>query len=188
LTTRVGPSVFSDRSLRELLDLIAARTPAPGGGSTAATATALAAALVEMAANFVAVADASFARAGQLRTRALELAEIELHAYEPVLEALRLPHEDPERAGRVSAAETEASKSPLELARVAADLAELAAELARSGNPNLTGDAIAGALLAEAAAQAASRLVAINLSEGPMVDEAAALAERAGAARARALS
>jgi formiminotetrahydrofolate cyclodeaminase len=169
------------------LDAIAARTPAPGGGSTAATATALAASLVEMAASFTGDLDPQFQRAGELRTRALELAEIEMHAYEPVLDALRLPREDPERAERVSAAQTEASKSPLEIARVAADLAGLAAELATNGNPNLTGDAIAGALLAEAAAQAASRLVAINLTEGPVVEEAAEHAVRAHAARDRAL-
>jgi methenyltetrahydrofolate cyclohydrolase len=141
-----------------------------------------------MAANFADGLDPQFQRAGELRTRALELAETELHAYEPVLEALRLPREDPERAARVSAAEIEASKSPREIAQVAADLAELAAELAVNGNPNLTGDAVAGALLAEAAAQAASRLVAINLTEGPVVEEAAEHAGRARAARNRALA
>ena len=140
-----------------------------------------------MAANFTTDVGGEFRRAGGLRTRALELAEIELYAYEPVLEALRLPGEDPERAARVSAAQIEASRSPLEIARVAADLAELAAELATNGNPNLAGDAIAGALLAEAAAQAAARLVAINLTDGAQVTEAAEHARRAGAARDRAL-
>ena len=62
-------------------------------------------------------------------------------------------------------------------------MAELAAELARTGNQNLAGDAIAGALLAEASAQAASRLVAINLTDGPAVVAAADLARRARAAR-----
>jgi methenyltetrahydrofolate cyclohydrolase len=171
-----------------VLDAIAARTPAPGGGSTAATATAFAAALVQMAANFTDIPDKAFARAGQLRTRALELAEVELHAYEPVLEALRLPREDPERAARVRAAEDEASRSPLEIAEIAAEVAELAAGLAQRGNPNLSGDAIAGALLAEATAQAAARLVAINLTEGPAVEQAAEHATRARAARDRALS
>jgi methenyltetrahydrofolate cyclohydrolase len=141
-----------------------------------------------MATSFTGDLDPEFQRAGELRTRALKLAEIELHAYEPVLEALRLPREDPERAVRVSAAQTEASKSPLEIARVSAELAELAAEVAVNGNPNLTGDAIAGALLAEAAAQAAARLVAINLPGDPIAEEAAALAARAGAARERGLS
>jgi formiminotetrahydrofolate cyclodeaminase len=126
-------------------------------------------------------------RAGELRVRALELAEIELHAYEPVLEALRLPREDPARADRVRDATANASKSPLEIARVGAELAGLAAGLARTGNQNLAGDAVAGAVLAEAAAQAAARLVAINLTEGPAVSEAAELARRAAAARATAL-
>lgn len=141
-----------------------------------------------MAASFTADLDPQFKRAGELRTRALELAEIELHAYEPVLEALRLPRDDPERAARVSATQTEASKSPAEIAEVAAEVAELAAELATNGNPNLKGDAIAGALLAEGAAQSASRLVAINLAEGPVVEEAAAHAARAHVARERALT
>jgi methenyltetrahydrofolate cyclohydrolase len=172
-----------------LLDDVAARTPAPGGGTVAASACALAAALVEMAATF-AVSPAGEdpgGRAALLRERALDLAEIELHAYEPVLAALRLPRDDPERAARVETAEREASRSPLGIAEVGADLAELAAELARTGNPNLSGDAIAGALLAAAAAQAAARLVAINLTEGAAVEHAGALARRAVAARERAL-
>lgn len=141
-----------------------------------------------MASSFTAELDPQFQRAGELRTRALGLAEIELHAYEAVLEALRMPREDPGRADSVTAAELKASQSPLEIARVAADLSELAAELAVNGNPNLTGDAITGALLAESAAQSASRLVAINLTDGPVVEEAAGHADRARAARERALT
>lgn len=147
----------------------------------------MAASLVQMAANFADDGVAAFERAGQLRMRALELAEIELHAFEPVLEALRLPREDPERPERVRRAQAGASESPLEIAHLAAELAELAAELADAGNPNLTGDAIAGALLAEASAQAAARLVAINLTDGPAVAEAAEQARRAGSARRAAL-
>ena len=136
-----------------------------------------------MAAAFSPDREAQANRAAELRARALELADVELHAYEPVLEALRLPREDPERAGRVNSARATASASPLEVAGIGAELAELAAELARMGNRNLAGDAIAGALLAEAATQAAARLVAINLTDGPVVVEAASLARRARAAR-----
>jgi formiminotetrahydrofolate cyclodeaminase len=170
-----------------MLDAVAARTPAPGGGTSTACACATAAALAEMAARFA--GDWTVAhRARELRAAALEQAEIELGAYEPVLEALRLPRDDPDRATRIDAARTEASQSPLEVARLATDVAERAAELAANGNPNLSGDAIAGVLLAEAAAQAAAKLVAINLTEGPMVDRAIELAERAHAARERALA
>ncbi len=142
---------------------------------------------MQMAAQFTPDREPTAERAEELRARALELAEIELHAYEPVLEALRLPLEDPERDIRVSAASDEASRSVLEIAGVGAELAELAAELARTGNPNLAGDAIAGALLAEASAQAAARLVSINLTDGPAVREATDLALRAQVAREEAL-
>ena len=141
-----------------------------------------------MAAAFTPERESVGERARTLRAHALELAEIELHAYEPVLEALRLPHEDPRRAERVDAARTKASESPLAIAEVGAEVAELAADLARTGNQNLAGDAIAGALLAEAAAQAAARLVAINLTDGPTVVQATDLARRASAAREVALS
>jgi len=136
-----------------------------------------------MASAFTPDRDQTAERANELRARALDLAEIELHAYEPVLEALRLPREQPERGARVQAATEEASESPLEIARVGAELAELAAELVRTGNQNLAGDAIAGALLAEASAQAAARLVTINLGDGPAVREATDLAARARVAR-----
>jgi methenyltetrahydrofolate cyclohydrolase len=169
-----------------LLDAVAARTPAPGGGSSAAGTCALAAALAEMAARFA--GDWALAhRARELRERALNLAEIELTAYEPVLEALRLPREDPDRAARLAAARTDASQSPLEVAQLGAEVAELAADIAQAGNPNLAGDAIAGALLAEAAAQASARLVEINLTDGPMVDQAALFAGQARESRDRAL-
>jgi hypothetical protein len=54
----------------------------------------------------------------------------------------------------------------------------------------LTGDAITGTLLAEAACCAAARLVAINLARvpsDPRLDEAAELTRRASAAREKAL-
>jgi formiminotetrahydrofolate cyclodeaminase len=149
--------VVRDQSLGELLDGVAARTAAPGGGTAAASACALAAALAEMAARFAPDGMAAeAARAAELREQSLELAERELRAYEPVLEALRSSPDDPR-----------AADSPLALARVAAELAELAVSVSRRGNPSLRGDAITAVLLAEAACGAAATLVRINLSGQP---------------------
>jgi len=51
------------------------------------------------------------------------------------------------------------------MAEVAAELAEIALGLARSGNPNLRGDATTAVLMAVAAAKAGAVLVAENLSD-----------------------
>jgi len=107
------------------------------------------------------------ARARELRARALELAERELTAYAPVLEAVRLPKDDPTRTDRLDRALSDAADSPLEIARVAAEVAELASDLAARGNRTLEGDANTGAELARAASRAAARLAEINLSGRP---------------------
>ncbi len=187
--------------MRELLDLVAAQTPAPGGGSTAALACALAAGLVEMTAVFTSaraehaaraprMAELA-ARAEELRIAAAALAERELSAFAPVLDALRLPAGDAERPARVDAALSEAAESPLAIARVAAEVAELACEAVRDGTAHLVGDARAGVLLADGACQAAAGLAAINLARRPgdaRHAELAALTARAAQARAEVLA
>jgi formiminotetrahydrofolate cyclodeaminase len=192
--------LIADDSLGELLESLAAQTPAPGGGTAAAVAGAIGAGLVEMAARFT-LAREEYAerhvrvgevreRAHQLRERLSELADDELHTYEPVLEASRLAPGDPDRARQLREALSAAADSPLALARSACEVAELAAELSRTGNVHLTGDAITGALLAEAACGAGARLVEINLAqrtEDGRVAEARGLAQRAAAARAKAM-
>jgi formiminotetrahydrofolate cyclodeaminase len=167
-------SALADRSLGQLLEQVAAESPSPGGGSACALTCALAAGLVEMAASFT-LARAEYAerhermaqlrgRAGELRAQALELAEGELTVYGAVLDALRLPEDDPGRAERLATALSDAADSPLAVARTAAEVATLAAEVARTGNRHLRGDAISGAVLAEAACAAAARLAEINLT------------------------
>jgi formiminotetrahydrofolate cyclodeaminase len=164
-------------SVADLLAEVAAKKPAPGGGSSAALAVAIAAALVEMGGE---------ERGAALRGRAVELADADLGSYAPVIEAQRLPKDDPARADRLRAALSEASEVPLAIAEVGSEVAELAAGLAHRGNRHLEGDATAGALLAEAATRAAARLVELNLAEqtgDPRLDAARKAAARAWAAR-----
>jgi methenyltetrahydrofolate cyclohydrolase len=191
---------FADQTLRDLLDAVAAQQPAPGGGCTAAWSGALGAGLVEMAANFT-LAPPKYAgvhrRMADLRKEAKGLRR-ELVAlgqrdaeggYEPVLAALRLPEKHPERERRLEDARSDAAEAPLAIAEAAATIAELAAETARTGSTQLHGDAVTGALLAEAATQAATRLVEINLvgRADERLGRAAEAARRAGAARDEAL-
>jgi formiminotetrahydrofolate cyclodeaminase len=168
---------------------VAEATPAPGGGSSAAVAAALAAALVEMAAR-LAGSDAAPShrpgdappsnragdQAGALRARALRLAQEEMSSYAPVLEA----RDDHERELALAAA----SEPPAHIAETAAEVAELGVEVAASSSPSVRGDALTGVVLAEAAASAAFRLVEINVGAGPVFERARDAELRAVKARA----
>jgi formiminotetrahydrofolate cyclodeaminase len=188
---------LGDLTLRELFDQTAARTPAPGGGAAAAVTGATAAALVEMAAAFAHERnpDGGFDRLGRqaaaLRVRLLELADEDLVAFAPVLDALALDRTDASRSAAVSAALSSAAEPPLLIATVSAEVAELAAAvISAPGNDHLRGDATAAVLLAEAATRAAARLVELNLAgsrEDPRLTAAAEHANHARAARARTL-
>lgn len=181
----------SEETIQAFLAALAARRPAPGGGAAVALGCALAAALVEMAAAFTPHQEAAGERAAAARSIALRLADEDAEAYGRVIAAWRLPKDDPRRATHVAEALSEAADVPLAIAEEAADVAEAAAELAAQGNPNLRGDAVTGAVLAEAASRSAARLVEINLearSDDPRADRARHLAGRAHAARQRALA
>jgi formiminotetrahydrofolate cyclodeaminase len=173
----------------EVLDSLAARTPAPGGGAAAAWACALAAGLVEMAASFAEDADTA-ARARELRTDVLALADRDGEAYAAALAARRRqPRDDVE----VAAAMAGAAEPPLLIAEAAAEAAELAAAIAVAGKPALQGDAMTGALLAEAATRAAARLAEMDLDAAGPAAPAGAMARahvatrRAASAREQAL-
>jgi formiminotetrahydrofolate cyclodeaminase len=125
----MGDYGSAQRPLAELLDSVAAHTAAPGGGSAAAWTAALGAALVEMAALY-AGADGPAGQAATLRAALPAIGETELRWCEPVLEASRLPRNDPARAERLGAALAAASESPLAIARAAAEVADLGAAVA----------------------------------------------------------
>ena len=165
------------QSLEDFLAAVADATPAPGGGTSAGIATAVAASLVEMAAR-LASAEGAAEQAADLRARALQLAEEELSSYAPVLEART-------EADRVTALDA-ASEPPAQIAEVAADVAELGASVAGSASEAVRGDALTGVTLAEAAASAAARLVAINVGSGPVFERAREAERRAGRVRASA--
>jgi formiminotetrahydrofolate cyclodeaminase len=195
---RIGKNrgvVYTDVQFEELLDTIAAETPAPGGGSVAAFVTEMAASLAAMAARFAHDWDGAagaVAQAETLRHRAAPLAAEDAVAYENVLTAMRMPKDLESEVRNTLIGETlsRAADIPLLIAETANDVAELAAEIAVQGNPNLRGDAAAGSLLASAAVRVAANLVEINLStvEGEdRVERARALVRSSERAAARAV-
>jgi formiminotetrahydrofolate cyclodeaminase len=187
---------LADQPLGRLLGFVAAPDPAPGGGSSAAVAAALSAALLEMSATLEAArerseVDAEVAeRAHELRAEALELADRDLSSYAPVLDAQRLPAGSPARAEALTEALSAASQTPLAIAEAAAEVAELAARVTAVCNLAVRGDALAGVLIAEAAATAATSLVEVNVagSDGPDLARARDARRRAQEAREEALA
>jgi methenyltetrahydrofolate cyclohydrolase len=125
-------------------------------------------------------------RAHDLRGELLSLAEDDTRSYAPVLDALAIERSDPDRPARLRAALAAAADIPLAIAVAAAEVGELALAAAQGGNAHLLGDATAGAVIAEAAARSAARLVELNLAASPQdarLGAAETAAQRAWAAR-----
>jgi len=189
-----SPRSFLDLTIAELLEELAGPR-SPGGGSAVGLTVAIAAAVVAMAARASkeswGAAGGIAAQAEALRARAAPLAQRDAEIYNEALlvreGAAALPAE--KRDWEIGKAFAAAAEPPLEIARTAADVAELAAEVAVSGDPRVRADAVAAATLAAAAARAAVTLVAVNLTAidgDPRVAEAERLAVTAGEAAARA--
>jgi methenyltetrahydrofolate cyclohydrolase len=172
---------YLELSLGEFLDLVASGRPAPGGGSVAAVAVALAAGLSGMAARLSAdqLADASGLadRADASRRRVAPLARTDAEAYGRVLDAYR--ESDPEtRKERLRDTLSGAADVPLAVAEIGNEVAGIAARLVEEGNPNLEGDAMTAVLLADAGVRAATALAEINLSSANVEDDRLGRANR----------
>ena len=156
-------------TVRGWLDELGNRGPAPGGGAAAAIAAAMAAALVAMAARLSADwpdGRGVVAQASSLRRRLAELAQSDADVYRETLRILEHRAEIPaeRRDHELGQALARAAQTPLTIAEAAADVALLAAEATERADPKLRPDADVATALAAAAAQAAARLVEINLS------------------------
>lgn len=131
------------------------------------------------------------AQAEVLRLRVAGMARVNALRYPRALAAQEttasLP--DDRRNWEIGEAYARAAEPPLELVHIAADIAELAAELVHEALAGLRADAAAVASLAAGVAHGAVPLVAINLTATPNDDrvaEARQCAERAERAAARA--
>jgi formiminotetrahydrofolate cyclodeaminase len=183
------------RQTADLLDEVGSERLAPGAGSVAAITAALAAAVSESVARLSgeAAGDAGEAadKAAALRERLVLLADANAAAYDEATRSLgREAADDPVRDARLGSDLALAAYTPLSIAEVAADAAELAAVLAAGAHPEVRADAVVAACLAEAASRGAAHLVRINLGVSPddeRIGVAEAHAEAAGQARARAL-
>lgn len=185
--------------LESLLDALASKSPAPGGGAAAgllgATAAAAAGMVVSysvgrksLAAHQEFLEDAA-GRLARARGLFLELADADAAAYSELNTLMKLPDDDPHRQEGWEAAVAGAMAPPRATLAAASDLLRLLEDLCGKTNPHLRSDLAVAAVGAEAAARAAAWNVGINLPLLPEGDRPAVQAETerlVGEARARA--
>lgn len=159
------------------LDALASAAPTPGGGSAAAHAGALAAALVAMVgrltlgkkkyANVESLMAELVQRADELRAAFVQAVEKDAAAFDAVMTALKLTKETEkqkkDRQAAVEQATLEAARQPLEVARLATDCLRLARQAAQLGNTNTISDAGTAAALAQASLSGAGLNVRTNV-------------------------
>ncbi len=162
--------------LNGFLGALASNSPTPGGGSVAALAGALGAALASMVANltigkkkYVDVEDdmkAALQKTEALRLELAQLIEEDAAAFGKVMKAMKLPKEtDEEKAARKAAMQAsliDAATVPLAVMEKCVDVIRLSKGVAEKGNKNAVSDAGVAALMGRAGAHAARLNVLIN--------------------------
>ena len=169
---------LNDAGGANILNDLAAATPAPGGGTAAAYAGAMAAALVAMVARLTigkkkyAAVEAQMNeilnQAERLRRDLTALVDEDATAFEEVMAAFKLPKETPEQeAARLKAIENatlQAARVPLATAQNALTVMALAERCAALGNTNAISDAATAVALARAALTAAGYNIRTNVN------------------------
>lgn len=182
------PKGLMDMRSRDLVDEVSRGTPAPGGGSIAALAGSLGAALASMVANLTqgkAASDGAerellaAAKQAQRVKDALMLAvDEDASAFNAYMEARRLPagtaEEQAQRAAKMQQGLKLAVEVPMRTARLSYEAMEAAEMAMRSGNPNSITDAMVGFTIASAGVRGGVWNVLINLKD---VADAAYVAE-----------
>lgn len=170
--------MLTDLTLTEFLEKIASHSPVPGGGSIAALSAAIAASLSEMVAHLTIgkkgyealeeemqeIAKDAF----QYRERLIRTIDKDSNAYNDVMAAFKLPKgtelERNNREGAIQEALINATLVPLDVARDAFKIIELAGKAVKQGNKNAVSDAAVAVMMARTAALSALYNVKINLA------------------------
>jgi len=170
---------FADETSRD--------STAPGGGSVAALAGALSAALAAMVANlpqpkadFEGVRrelEAVAVRGQELKQQLLDAIDEDTWSFQRLMDANRISGEG--RDAAVREATLGAARVPLEVAEACPELVELCAAARKLGMEASASDAGVGAAMARAAALGAAMNVRINLQDMAADPEAAEMLERA---------
>ena len=177
LERQVRETMSGGQSISAFVASVASSDPVPGGGSVAAHAGALAAALAQMVAGLTVGKKKYAAVDAEMKTAALDAVSLgnrlsalvrrDAEAYSRVSAAYKLAKDPADaarlRADTITTALIEAAEVPLETARCCVEVARLASVVAEKGNSNAVTDAGVAALLAEAGCRGAAYNVRVNV-------------------------
>lgn len=161
---------YVDGSLRSYLDDLAARKPAPGGGSAAALAASIGASLISMVANYT-VGSPKYkdsapqsadimVKVQQFNTRLHDLIDEDVVAYERLSSHMKEIKNDPVKREK---AFKDALRPPFEVCKITAECMKLCGDLALCANKNLITDVAIAAVMLESAFLSAKYNVYANL-------------------------
>jgi glutamate formiminotransferase/formiminotetrahydrofolate cyclodeaminase len=176
-----------ERTLRAFSDDLASASAVPGGGSAAAYAGAMGAALAAMVGRIAERKETSeataalIAEADNLRSDFVRLVDDDSAAYARVREAMTLPKTNDEekrvRTERLQSALLAASRVPLEIANTSRRLLDLCERTVERAATATVSDIGVGAFLAETALRGAALNVMINLASIKDAAQVKALSE-----------
>jgi methenyltetrahydrofolate cyclohydrolase len=170
-----------DLKLHDFINEVDSPSPAPGGGSVAATAASLGAALVRMVGHltvgkkkFLALPSESqtefnqtMERMGQIKERLLMLVDADTESFNQIMAAFQLPKDTPEqniiRLESIQMATDGAIRVPFEVARLALYGLQNFSVALLYGNKNTLSDLGVGALMFYAGLEGAVLNIEINL-------------------------
>lgn len=170
--------MYINRPLTEYLHDLAAKKPAPGGGSASALAGSLGASLLSMVANYTLGKEAYKAfekdierilkASEEIRYEFSALVDEDVEAYQTYFEAMKDKDRD-----KIESALKNATGVPIDICKLAFEGIKLSLELADKGNKSLASDVGVAAELFEASYKGAKMNIDINLkglSDGHFID------------------
>jgi formiminotetrahydrofolate cyclodeaminase len=168
--------MITDSSVEKFLDELASGNPTPGGGSAAAIMGAMGAALVSMVCNVTigkkgyetVEAEMKTVRdeSERVRRRLMAMVAEDIAAFDSILAAYKLPkatdEEKTRRAAAIQAGLRRATETPLDCARVCAEVIALSRRASEHGYRNVISDGGVGVLAGFTALRSAALNVYIN--------------------------
>lgn len=170
--------MLTQKTVRDFLEEVASKSPAPGGGSTAALAGSLAASLTSMVCHLTLGKQGyqeverqikmTLQESEQIRIQLMALIDEDTKAFDSVIEAFQMPKttekEQQKRRQAIQEGYKRAATVPLATARYCDQLWEHILFIAQRGNKNSISDAGVASLLAHAGVLGAILNVKINLA------------------------